>query len=132
MNCLKLGKSSTSRPWRWTPEDIEAATDTLKIVEDEGEREVLCARVLGITREKYINGASGSERRRREAAWRQLSRHGVPAELRKALREKSGEQAIIRPGFEDRAWRDLSAVYLSRAHFPQLDFLPGITLNCPS
>jgi hypothetical protein len=89
-----------------TPADIDAARESLKIVQDEEERGVLCARALGLTRAEYLSGVSDSERRTRAAAWKRLYRHGVPTELRKALRGASGRNAIIRPGFEDRAWRD--------------------------
>jgi hypothetical protein len=89
-----------------TPADIDAASETLKVVQNEGERGVLCARALGLTRAQYLAGVSDSERRKRAAAWRRLHRHGVPTELRKALRRVSNGNAIMRPGFEDRAWRD--------------------------
>jgi hypothetical protein len=89
-----------------TPKDIEAASPTLSVVQDEEERAVICARALGLTRVQYLSGVSDAERRRRAAAWKRLYRHGIPSELRTALRGASGDNAIIRPGFEDRAWRD--------------------------
>jgi len=89
-----------------TPKDIEAASQTLSVVQDEEERGVLCARALGLTRAQYLSGVSDAERRRRAAAWKRLNRHGLPSELHKALRRATGDQAIMRPGFENRAWRD--------------------------
>jgi len=88
-----------------TPKDIEAAGPTLSVVQDEEKRAVICARALGMTRAQYLSGVGDAERRRRAAAWKRLYRHGIPSELRTALREASGN-AIMRPGFEDRAWRD--------------------------
>jgi hypothetical protein len=90
---------------RVTPEDIEAASQTLNVVEDEDERGVLCARSLGLTRAQYLSGVSDAEARKRSAAWKRLNRHGLPTELRQALRGASGSRMIMRPGFEDRAWR---------------------------
>ena len=95
------------RAARVTPEDIEAASQTLSVVEDEEERGVLCARALGLTRAQYLSRVSDSERRKRAAAWKRLNRHGLPPELRHALRGASGAFMKVRPGFEDRAWRDL-------------------------
>ena len=89
-----------------TSNDIEAASPTLNVVQDEAERGVICARALGLTRAQYLSGVGDAERRRRAAAWKRLYRHGVPSELRAALRGASGDNAIMRPGFEDRAWRD--------------------------
>jgi hypothetical protein len=103
---LKCWSSFQEQNARVTPEDIEAASRTLSIIQDEEERAVLCARALGLTRAQYLSGVSESERRKRSAAWKRLGRHGIPCELRKALRRASGHNAIIRPGFEDRAWRD--------------------------
>lgn len=96
------------REWaaRVTSRDIEAASQTLSVVEDEDEREVLCARALGLTRAQYLSGVSDSERRKRSAAWKRLNRHGLPSELRQALRGASGASMIMRPGFEDRAYRE--------------------------
>jgi hypothetical protein len=92
---------------RVTPKDIEAANQTLSVVEDVDERGVLCARALGLTRAQYLSGVSDAEARKRAAAWKRLSRHGLPTELRQALRRASGDRMIIRPEFEDRAWRDM-------------------------
>jgi hypothetical protein len=89
-----------------TCEDIEAASKILSIVVDEDERRVLEARAKGITRARYLSGVSDLERRKRAAAWRRLNRHGLPSELRRALREVSGDKRIIRPGFEYREWQD--------------------------
>ena len=46
------------REWaaRVTPEDVEAASQTLSVVEDEEERGVLCARALGLTRAHIVRG----------------------------------------------------------------------------
>lgn len=73
-----------------TTKDIEAASQTLSIVQDEEERGVLCARALGLTRAQYLSGVSDPERRRRAAAWKRLNRHGIPSELRTALRARAG------------------------------------------
>lgn len=89
-----------------TSDDIEAASQILSIVQDEGERGVLCARASGLTRAQYLSGVSDLERRRRAAAWKRLNRHGIPSELRQALRGASGALMIMRPGFENRAWED--------------------------
>ncbi len=110
-----LKKWDSIREWyaRVTPEDIEAAGPTLGVVEDEEERGVLCARALGLTRAQYLSGVSDLERRRRAAAWRRLNRHGIPSELRQALRQVVDDHAIMRPGFE----RDLHD-YNSPDEFP--------------
>jgi hypothetical protein len=92
---------------RVTPKDIEAASKTLNVVEDEEERSVICARALGLTRSQYLSGVSEAERRRRAAAWKRLYRNGIPSELRSALRATTGDHAIMRFGFEDREWRDI-------------------------
>jgi hypothetical protein len=89
-----------------TRQDIEAASQTLSVVQDEEERGVLCARALGLTRAQYLSGVSDPVRRSRAAAWKRLNRHGTPPELRTALRGASGDHAIIRPGFEDREWEN--------------------------
>jgi hypothetical protein len=103
-----LKEWADNREWaaRVTPEVIEAASQTLSVVEDEEKRGVLCARALGLTRAQYLSGVSDAERRRRAAAWKRLNRHGLPSELRQALRGASGALMIMRPGFEDRAWRE--------------------------
>jgi hypothetical protein len=90
-----------------TPDDIETASKTLSVVEDEEERGVICARALGLTRDQYLSGVGDAERRRRAAAWKRLYRNGIPSELRTALRAITGDHAIMRPGFEDREWRDI-------------------------
>lgn len=91
---------------RVTPEDIEAASPTLSLVEDEAERGVLCARALGLTRAQYLSGVSDTERRRRAAAWKRLHRHGLPNDLRQALRRASDHGMIEREELEDRAWEE--------------------------
>jgi len=73
---------------RVTPKDLEAASQTLSVVRDQDERAVICARALGLTRAQYLSGVSDTERRRRAAAWRRLGRHGIPFELRRALRDR--------------------------------------------
>jgi hypothetical protein len=117
------------REWaaRVTPEDIQAASQTLSVVEDEEERGVLCARALGLTRAQYLSGVSDTERRRRAAAWKRLNRHGLPSELRQALRGASGAFIKVRPGFEDRVWRDRHDYdredeFPSKASVPRYDF----------
>jgi hypothetical protein len=93
-----------------TPKDIEAANQTLSIVQDAEERGVICARALGLTRAQYLSGVSDPERRRRAAAWKRLYRHGIPSELRKALRA--------------RAWQDLN-------DYETLDYLPSKATPVP-
>jgi len=103
---LRVWNDFRERQARVTSEDIEAASRTLSVLEDEEIRGVLCARALGLTRAQYLSGVSDEERRKRAAAWKRLNRHGLPNELRQALRGASGARMIMRPGFEDRAWRD--------------------------
>lgn len=103
---LRAWADIRERRARVTPKDIEAASRTLSVVEDEAKRGVLCARALGLTRAQYLSGVSDVERRKRAAAWKRLNRHGLPNELRRALRGASGARMIMRPGFEDRAWRE--------------------------
>jgi hypothetical protein len=104
-----LKQRASIREWNATvtTKDIEAASQTLSVVQDEEERGVLYARALGLTRAEYLSGVSDEERRRRAAAWKRLYRHGLPAELRQALRGARGSRMMMRPGFEDGPWRDL-------------------------
>ena len=88
-----------------TPADIEAVSQTLSVVEDKEKIGVLCARALGLTRAQYLSGVSDAARRRRAAAWRRLNRHGLPSELRQALREAHGSR-MMRPEFEVRDRRE--------------------------
>jgi hypothetical protein len=112
-----------------TPKDIEAASQTLSIVEDEEERGVLCARVLGLTRAKYLSGVSDPERRKRAAAWKRLNRHGIPSELRTALRARAwrGQEGydsrdelpskatpVLRYDFQDEDWRTRRVIQSAR------------------
>jgi len=71
-----------------TPSDIEAAAEALKAVPDEGEREVICAKAMGLTREQFLSGVPAFALRQRAAAWRRLHRHGLPEPLRKALKAR--------------------------------------------
>jgi hypothetical protein len=105
---LRLWVEMREQNARVTPDDIVAASRTLSVVENEEERGVLCARALGLTRAQYLSGVSDVERRKRGAAWKRLNRHGLPDELRLALKRRSGFGIIVRRGFEDRAWRDSS------------------------
>jgi hypothetical protein len=82
-----------------TRDDVDKAQATLRVVADPYERDVICARAQGITREDFLSGVSGEERLRRQAAWRRLSRKGgPPIELRDALRNASDGNFIGRPG----------------------------------
>lgn len=86
---------------RVTPDDIKAASPTLHMVKDEEERGVLCARALGLTRAQYLSGVSDVERRKRAAAWKRLSRHGLPNDLRQELQVARAARMGMQPGFED-------------------------------
>jgi hypothetical protein len=112
-----------------TPKDIEAASQTLSIVQDEEERGVLCARALGLTRAQYLSEVSDPERRRRAAAWKRLNRHGVPSDLRKALRARawhhlddyssrdelpSKATPVLRYDFQDDDWRTRRVIQSAR------------------
>jgi hypothetical protein len=112
-----------------TPKDIEAASQTLSIVQDEEERGVLCARALGLTRAQYLSGVSDPERRRRAAAWKRIYRHGIPPELRKALRARAWRglhdyeslddlparaTPVPRYDFQDEDWRSRRVIQYAR------------------
>jgi hypothetical protein len=88
------------------PDEIHAADEALAVIQDAGVREVMCAKALGLTREAFLSGVGGSERKRRQAAWRRASRKLPPDELRTALRRRSRGRVENSPEFEDRAWEE--------------------------
>lgn len=88
------------------PDEIPAANEALAQIQDVGVREVLCAKALGLTREEFLSDVCGSERKRRQAAWRRASRKGPPDALRTSLRRRSRGRVEASPEFEDRAWEE--------------------------
>jgi hypothetical protein len=90
-----------------TADDLRATEPLFSQYWTKDELGVIEARVLGISRDRYLQSAvSEDERLRRQAAWRRVDRKGLPDdrlcdELRRASRAR-----LASPEWEDRAERD--------------------------
>ena len=90
-----------------TDEDVRVTEPLLSQYWSKDELGVINARVLGVSRDRYLQLATTEdERLRRQAAWRRVDRKGLPDDrLREELRRASRAR-LASPEWEGRAERD--------------------------